>query len=54
MLLRQMSAIAYESGASGEAKFCLRQAEDSEERIKPLQELVLDPGFVGHNPLNEE
>jgi two-component system chemotaxis response regulator CheB len=54
MLLRQMSAVAYESGASGEAEFCLRQAEDSEERIKPLRELVLDPGFFGHNPLNEE
>jgi two-component system chemotaxis response regulator CheB len=49
MLLRQMAAIASEGGATKEAELCRRQAEDSEERIKPLRELVLDPGFFGHN-----
>jgi two-component system chemotaxis response regulator CheB len=50
MLLRQTAAIAAASGAHSEADRCLRQAEDSEQRIRPLRDLVLDPGFFGHDP----
>jgi two-component system chemotaxis response regulator CheB len=48
MLLRQMQELAQVSGMSSEAAQLRQQADDSEKRLQPLRELVLDPGFFGH------
>ena len=48
MLLHQMQALAQVSGMSSEAAQLRQQADDSEKRLQPLRELVLDPGFFGH------
>lgn len=48
MLLHQMEELAQASGMSGEAMQWRKQADDSEKRLQPLRELVLDPGFFGH------
>ena len=50
MLLRQMQGLAQGSGALEEAAQRRRQADESEKRLQPLRELVLDPGFFGHTP----
>ena len=50
MLLRQMEALALVSGATDEAAQCRQQADDSEKRLQPLRDLVLDPFFFGHTP----
>ncbi|CAN5313573.1 chemotaxis protein CheB [soil metagenome] len=51
MLLRQMAQLAHASGASeNEAAQLRQQADDSEKRLQPLRELVLDPDFFGHQP----
>ncbi|MBG6070725.1 MULTISPECIES: chemotaxis protein CheB [unclassified Polaromonas] len=50
MLLRQMQALAQESGAIEEAAEWCGQADQSEKRLQPLRELVLDPEFFGHTP----
>ena len=50
MLLRQMQELAQGSGALEEAAQRRRQADESEKRLQPLRELVLDPGFFGHTP----
>ena len=50
MLLRQMQALAQESGAIEEAAEWDGQADQSEKRLQPLRELVLDPEFFGHAP----
>ena len=56
MLLRQMHDLAQDSSAgagagagAGAAKLRM-QADESEKRLQPLRELVLDPGFFGHAP----
>jgi two-component system chemotaxis response regulator CheB len=48
MLLKQMAELYRKSGAAAEAERCKKQAEETEERLKPIRELVLDPGFFGH------
>jgi two-component system chemotaxis response regulator CheB len=48
MLLLQMAQLAQASGASGEAARLRQEADESEKRIQPLRDLVLDPGFFGH------
>jgi len=48
MLLRQMEQLAQTSGAGDQAAKLRQEAEESEKRIQPLRELVLDPGFFGH------
>ncbi|CDS53491.1 protein-glutamate methylesterase [Polaromonas sp. CG9_12] len=48
MLLRQMAQLAQTSGAGDEAARLCKQAEESEQRIQPLRELVLDPLFFSH------
>ena len=48
MLLRQMEQLAQTSGAGDEAARLCQEADESEKRIQPLRELVLDPGFFGH------
>lgn len=50
MLLRQMQELAQGSGALDEAAQWRWQADESEKRLQPLRELVLDPGFFGHTP----
>ena len=50
MLLRQMQALAQGSGALEEAADWGGQADQSEKRLQPLRELVLDPEFFGHTP----
>ena len=50
MLLRQMQALAQRSGALEEAAEWGSQADQSEKRLQPLRELVLDPEFFGHTP----
>ena len=52
MLLRQMEQLALRSGANGAAAQWRQQADDSEQRLQPLRDLVLDPGFFGHAPRN--
>ncbi|WP_029526285.1 chemotaxis protein CheB [Polaromonas glacialis] len=52
MLLRQMQELAQGSGALEEAGQWRGQADESEKRLQPLRELVLDPGFFGHTPKN--
>jgi two-component system chemotaxis response regulator CheB len=49
MLLRQMEQLARASQRVAEADRCKRQAEETEQRLKPLRELVLDPKFFGHD-----
>ena len=50
ILLRQMEQLAQASGVSDEAAQLSKQADESENRLQPLPELVLDPGFFGHQP----
>jgi two-component system chemotaxis response regulator CheB len=50
MLLRQMQALAQESGAIEEAAEWCGQADQSEKRLQPLRELMLEPEFFGHTP----
>ena len=52
MLLRQMEQLALRSGANDTAAQWRKQADDSEQRLQPLRDLVLDPGFFGHAPKN--
>jgi two-component system chemotaxis response regulator CheB len=49
LLLRQMAELADKAGSSNEAKQYRHQADESEKRLKPLRELVLDPSFFGHD-----
>jgi two-component system chemotaxis response regulator CheB len=49
MLLRQMELLARASQRVAEADRCKRQADETEQRLKPLRELVLDPKFFGHD-----
>lgn len=48
MLLRQMQSLALAAGASDEAAQFRSQADESEKRLQPLRDLVLDPHFFGH------
>lgn len=48
MLLRQMEQLARASGSDNEAARLGQEAADSEKRLEPLRELVLDPEFFGH------
>lgn len=48
MLLRQMEQLAQASGTSDEVTKLRKQADESEKRLQPLRELVLDPAFFGH------
>ena len=48
MLLRQMGQLAQASGARDEANTLCQQAAESEKRLQPLRDLVLDPEFFGH------
>ena len=50
MLLRKMGEQATTAGNRQLAKECASQADDAEARLKPIRELVLDPGFFGHTP----
>jgi two-component system chemotaxis response regulator CheB len=50
MLLRQMQALALASGASDEATQCRWQANESEKRLQPLRDMVLDPRLFGYAP----
>ncbi|CAM3645814.1 chemotaxis protein CheB [Polaromonas hydrogenivorans] len=52
MLLRQMEQLALRSGANDTAAQWRKQADDSEQRLQPLRDLVLDPGFFGHASKN--
>lgn len=45
MLLRQMEQLARASQRVAEADRCKRQADETEQGLKPLRELVLDPKF---------
>lgn len=45
MLLRQMGELAETQGSIKDAEFCRSQAKSAEERLKPLPELVPDPGL---------
>jgi two-component system chemotaxis response regulator CheB len=49
MLLRQMEQLARGSQRVAEADRCKLQADETEQRLKPLRELVLDPKFFGHD-----
>ena len=49
MLLRQMAQLAQASGTGDEAGRLCQQAAESEKRLQPLRDLVLDPGFFGHD-----
>lgn len=49
MLLRQMEQLAQAVGDSDKATRLCEQAEESEKRVQPLRELVLDPEFFGHD-----
>lgn len=50
LLLRQMGALAGTAGASDEAAQCGRLADESEKRLQPLRDLLLEPQFFGHEP----
>ncbi|WP_233208398.1 chemotaxis protein CheB [Pollutimonas subterranea] len=50
MLLRQMADISEKAGVPQGAERCRRLADDAENRLKPLRELVLDADFFGHDP----
>jgi two-component system chemotaxis response regulator CheB len=50
MLLRQMQALALASGASDEAAQCGWQADESDKRLQPLRDMVLDPRLFGYAP----
>lgn len=49
MLLRQMEQLARANQRVAEADRCRRQADETEKRLQPLRELVLDPKFFGHD-----
>jgi two-component system chemotaxis response regulator CheB len=49
MLLRQMAQLARANQRVTEADRCERQADQTEKRLQPLRELVLDPKFFGHD-----
>jgi two-component system chemotaxis response regulator CheB len=49
MLLHQMADLAGRAGATQEAERLHAQAKETEERLQPLRELVLDPRFFGHD-----
>lgn len=49
MLLRQIENLARHELRGDEADRWKRQADETEERIKPLRELVLDSKFFGHD-----
>jgi two-component system chemotaxis response regulator CheB len=48
MLLKHMADLLRTSGATADAESCTKQAEETERRLKPIRELVLDPAFLGH------
>jgi two-component system chemotaxis response regulator CheB len=48
MLLWQMANLAEKSNPSV-ARLYRQQAKETERRLKPLRELVLDPQFFGHD-----
>jgi two-component system chemotaxis response regulator CheB len=49
MLLRQMERLARDADSVADADRCKSQADETERRLKPLRELVLDPKFFGHD-----
>lgn len=51
VLLRQMAELADRAGSHDEAAQCRYQADESEKRLQPLRELVLDSGFFGHDQM---
>ncbi|WP_286790258.1 MULTISPECIES: chemotaxis protein CheB [unclassified Pseudomonas] len=51
VLLRQMAELADRAGSYDEAAQCRYQADESEKRLQPLRELVLDSGFFGHDQM---
>jgi two-component system chemotaxis response regulator CheB len=52
MLLHQMADLARSAGAAQEADRLQAQARETEERLQPLRDLVLDPRFFGHDAKN--
>lgn len=52
VLLRQMAELSQHNGQAEEASECQRQADEAEQRLTPLRELVLDPTFFGHDQAN--
>jgi two-component system chemotaxis response regulator CheB len=49
LLLHQMAELARSAGATKDADRLQAQAEETEQRLQPLRELVLDPSFFGHD-----
>lgn len=50
MLLSQMAELSSEAGLTALSARCRRQADDAQERVQPLRELVLDPKLFGYTP----
>jgi len=48
MLLRQMGKLSRDAGAVADADKFEQQAVDTEQRLIPIREMVLDPKFFGH------
>lgn len=48
MLLKQTADLYRNEGATDAANRFAKQAQETEERLKPIRELVLDPDFFGH------
>ena len=48
MLLKQTADLYGKEGMTAAADRCTKQAQETELRLKPIRELVLDPGFFGH------
>ena len=52
MLLHQLQELALAAGSTAEAAHFGERADESEKRLQPLRDLVLDPSFFGH-PIEE-
>ena len=50
LLLREMGELASHAGDSEAAAKWKAQADDAQERVQPLRQLVLDPKLFGHGP----
>jgi two-component system chemotaxis response regulator CheB len=48
MLLKQTAGLYGKEGMTAAADRCTKQAQETEQRLKPIRELVLDPHFFGH------
>ena len=48
MLLHQLQELALAAGSNANAAQFRAQADESEKRLQPLRDLVLDPSFLGH------